>query len=96
MAGLQFDEAIWLHRGALQIAKNDAYRRGPIWTFHLPNGSAPPIRGKSERYEVRIWSDEPIPEPLRSRLIAFLEELRFSSCVEIRSVRDVGDDELPA
>jgi hypothetical protein len=82
--------------GAMQIARNDAYRRGPIWLFRLPNGSGPPIHGKSERYDVRIWSDEPIPELLRSRMLAFLEELRFSSCVEIKSVRDGDDDEVPA
>jgi hypothetical protein len=82
--------------GAVRIAENDAHRRGPIWTFQLPNGSAPPIRGKSERYEVSISSDGPIPEPLRSRMIAFLEELRFGSCVEINSVHLEDNDEQPA
>ena len=82
--------------GAVRIAENDARRRGPIWTFRLPNGSAPAIRGKAERYEVSVSSDEPIPEPLRSRLTAFFEELRFGSCVEIKSVRLVDNDEVPA
>ena len=83
--------------GAVRVAASDARRRGPIWTFSLPIKDRPPVRGRAERYDVSIWSDEPIPEPLRSRFISFLEELRFAPCVSIKSVRLLkGNKECPA
>jgi hypothetical protein len=80
---------------ALQIAERDAYRRGPIWTFHLPAPGQPMIRGTAERYVVKVSSHEPIPEPLRSAFLAFLEQLKFSPHVSIKSVRIEGNDEHP-
>jgi hypothetical protein len=82
--------------GAVRIAENDARRRGPIWTFRLPVPGKQPIRGRAERYDVSIWSEEPIPEPLRSRFIGFLQELRFAPCVEVKSVQFKGNDQYPA
>jgi hypothetical protein len=82
--------------GAVRIAENDARRRGPIWTFRMPQPGRPPIRGRAERYDVSLWSDEPVPEPLRSQFIEFLAELRFAPCVSIKSVRLEGNEEYPA
>jgi hypothetical protein len=82
--------------GALRIAEKDARRRGPIWAFRLPVPGMSPIRGRAERYAVSIWSDVPVPEPLRSRFIAFLEGLCFAPCVSVKSVRLEGNDEFPA
>lgn len=82
--------------GAVGIAENDARRRGPIWAFHLPVPGKISIGGRAERYHVSIFSDEPVPEPLRSRFIAFLQELRFAPCVIVKSVRLEGNDEFPA
>ena len=81
---------------ALRIAEHDARRRGPIWTFRLPAPGRPPICGRAERYDVSIWSEEPVPEPLRSRFIEFLEGLRFADCVSVESVRLEGNDRFPA
>lgn len=85
-----------LGEGAIRIATNDAIRRGPIWTFRLPVAGKTAIRGYAERYTVRIISEEPIPEPLRFRFIAFLEQLRFAPWVSVKSVRCEDNDEFPA
>src|SRR5687767_2386405 len=50
--------------GAVRIAESDARRRGPIWQFRLPVPGRLPIRGRAERYDVSIWSEDPVPEPL--------------------------------
>lgn len=81
---------------ALRLAERDAQRRGPIWVFRLPVPGRSPLRGWAERYSVRLFSEEPVPEPLRSRFIEFLEGLRFATCVGVKSVRLEGNDEYPA
>lgn len=84
-------------QGAIRIAERDALRRGPLWTFRFPAPGRATIFGRAERYDVKIWSDEPIPEPLRSRFIEFLENLRFAACVTVRSVRlESGNQTFPA
>jgi hypothetical protein len=82
--------------GVVRIAENDARRRGPIWVFHLHVLGQPSILGHAERYSVSIRSQEPVPEPLRSQFIQFLEGLRFAECVRVKSVRLQGNDEFPA
>jgi hypothetical protein len=82
--------------GAVRIAECDARRRGPIWRFHLPMGNGRNVTGWAERYSIRILDEEPIPEPVQTRFLAFLEELRFSPAVEVASVRIEGNDEYPA
>ena len=82
--------------GAIRIAENDARRRGPIWTFQFRVPSPSLIRGRAERYDVSIWSDDPIPEPLRSDFLSFLNELRFCPFVTVKSVRLDGNNEFPA
>lgn len=82
--------------GAVRIAENDARRRGPIWTFRLPVPGRASIRGRAERYVVSIWSEETVPEPLRTRFIQFLEDLRFGPWVRVKSVRLEGNEEIPA
>lgn len=69
---------------ALRIAENDARRRGPIWLFELPVFGGVAIRGKAERYVVCFQSDHPIHEPYLSRIVGFMEELKFASCVELK------------
>jgi hypothetical protein len=81
---------------ALRMAEIDARRRGPIWKFLLPVAGKPAIVGWAERYSVKIRSAEPIPEPLRSRFLAFLEKLRFCDHVTVTSVRLEGNREYPA
>jgi hypothetical protein len=80
--------------GAVRVAENDARRRGPVWCFRFPVPGKQPIQGRAERYDVTISSKEEIPEPLRSRFIAFLEGLRFAPCVSVRSVRLEGNEEV--
>jgi hypothetical protein len=82
--------------GAMRTAERDALRRGPQYLFRFPSPGRAVIFGRAERYDVRIWSDEPIPEPLRSRFLEFLENLRFAPCVSVRSVRISGNDTFPA
>lgn len=82
--------------GAVRIAENDARRRGPIWTFRFPTSDGEPIHGKAERYVVAIWSRQPVPEPLRSQFIAFLETLKFAPCVTVQSIRLEGNTTFPA
>src|SRR5687768_1931780 len=76
--------------GAVRVAENDARRRGPIWAFRFPVPDALPICGRAERYQVSIFSDVPVPEPLRTRFLAFLEELRFAPLVSVKSVKLEG------
>lgn len=94
------DYDVFKQRGAVdhavRIAQNDARRRGPIWAFRFPTSGGAPIKGRAERYNVQILSDEPIPEPLRSRFIAFLNELRFAPFVSVKSVNLDGNSESPA
>lgn len=78
--------------GAAHIAKNDALRRGPVWPFELPDPSGGVIRGAAERYRVGISSERPIPEPLRSEFLQFLEQLRFADVVTVESIRRDGND----
>ena len=54
------------------------------------------IRGKAERHFVSFTSESPFPEPLRSRLIAFVDGLRFARCVGVKCVRIEDNDESPA
>jgi hypothetical protein len=81
--------------GALGVAARDARRRGPVWLFRLPSESGA-VRGKAERHFVSFFSESPFAEPLRSQLIAFVEGLRFASCVGVKCVRIEGNDEHPA
>jgi hypothetical protein len=82
--------------GALGVAARDARRRGPIWLFRLPAEGEVAIRGKAERHDVSFTSKSPFPEPLRSRLIEFVEGLRFAPCVSVNCVRLEGNTESPA
>lgn len=81
---------------AVRIAENDARRRGPIWTFRLQVPDCPEMRGRAERYDVTVFCESPIPEPLKSRFLAFLEGLRFAPCVRVKAVRVEDKDELAA
>lgn len=81
--------------GVVKISENDARRRGPIWRFHLPLGNGCDATGYAERYSIRILNEAPIPEPTRERFLAFLNELRFSSDVEVASVRLEDNEEFP-
>ncbi|HXD86227.1 MAG TPA: hypothetical protein VN641_07020 [Urbifossiella sp.] len=81
--------------GALGVAARDARRRGPVWLFRLPTEDGA-ICGKAERHFVSFTSKSPFPEPLRSRLIAFVEGLRFAPCVTVKCVRIEGNDQHPA
>ena len=54
------------------------------------------VRGKAERHFVSFTSKLPFPEPVRSRLIGFVEGLRFAPCVSVKCVRVEGNDESPA
>lgn len=82
--------------GALGVAARDARRRGPVWLFRLPVEGVEPIRGKAERHFVGFHSEVPFPEPLRTRLIQFTENLRFAPCVITKCVRCGDNDEYPA
>ncbi len=74
----------------------DARRRGPVWLFRIPNPNGGWIRGQAERHYVTFSDKKPFVEPLRSRLLDFVERLRFAPCVTVQSVCWVGNDELPA
>ena len=83
------------HEGALRTAENDALRRGPMYRFRLRAGGGRMIKGGAERYRIRIWSEEEIPDELKRRFLLFLRSLKFAP-VEVKSVRIVGNDEYPA
>jgi hypothetical protein len=78
------------------LEASDARRRGPIWLFRIPNPEGGWIRGKVERHYVIFYLSTPFPEPLRSRLLDFVERLRFAPCVTVQSVCWVDNDEIPA
>jgi hypothetical protein len=82
--------------GALGVAARDARRRGPVWKFELPVFDGVSVRGSAERHFVSFICESAFPEPLRSRLIGFVEGLRFASCVRVKCVQIVDNDELPA
>lgn len=77
------------------LEASDARRRGPIRLFRIPAPKGDWIRGSAERHRVWFHDEKPIPEPLRSRLLDFVERLRFAPCVTVQSVCWVGDEELP-
>jgi hypothetical protein len=81
--------------GAARIAENDALRRAPnyVFRFHLPEGQE--IGGNAERYVVRVTSDTPIPEPLKTRFLRFLRALPLVP-FEVESVRIEGNDHFDA
>jgi hypothetical protein len=81
---------------ALRVAEADARRRGPIWSITLPLDEGRELKGHAARYYVCLRDDRPIPEPMRSRLLAFLNGLRFAEYVEVSSVRVEGSKESPA
>ena len=78
------------------LEASDARRRGPVWQFRIPNPDGGWIRGKTERHYVTFSDKKPFVERLRSRLLDFVERLRFAPCVTVQSVCWVGNDELPA
>lgn len=82
--------------GAIRIAERDAMRRGPIWSFEIPTTDGRMIRGHAERYVVEIGGEEPIPNDLKGRFLAFLETLRFAPFVEVSSERIDGNNSYPA
>ena len=90
----------WRSRTAVEkvfdLEAPDARRRGPVWLFRIPNPDGGWIRGKAERHYVTFSEKKPFVEPLRSRLLDFVERLRFAPCVTVQSVCWVGNDELPA
>jgi hypothetical protein len=53
------------------------------------------IKGAAERYVVRIWNHEEIPEDLKQRFLTFLRSLRVGP-IEVKSVRIEKSDEFPA
>ena len=75
---------------ALRTAERDAQRRAPIRLFRFPTGTEQVVYGKAERYHVSIWSEQPIPEPLKSRFLEFLRGLEFLSPT-VRSERIEGN-----
>jgi hypothetical protein len=82
--------------GVTGVAMRDAQRRGPVWMFRLPDEGGALVRGRAERHFTCFDSEEPFPEPLRSRLLRFVEGLRFAPCVRVKCVRIEGNDEYPA
>jgi hypothetical protein len=80
---------------ALQVAENDALRRGPIFIFRLRTNTSQVTLGTAERYWVRIWSKQEIPEDFKLRFLAFLRSLR-SAPWEIKSVRLENNEEFAA
>jgi len=83
-------------QGTVRTAEDDARRRGPIWAFEIPTADGRTVRGRAERYVVKIGGADPIPDDLKGRFVAFLETLRFAPFVEIASVRIEGNDRCPA
>jgi hypothetical protein len=79
--------------GILGVAARDARRRGPLWLFRVPAPGGGWVKGSAERHMVRFHDQAPIPEPLRSRLLGFVEGLRFAPCVTMKCVRTEGNDE---
>ena len=59
---------------ALRTATNDAWRRGPIFRFHL-DWAGTRYKGHAERFLVILRSEDPFPEDLRQRFCSFLRSL---------------------
>ncbi len=82
--------------GTLGVAARDARRRGPIWLFRVRSDDGACVRGGAERHRVWFYNDDPFPEPLRSKLLAFVDGLRFAPCVSVKCARVEDNDESPA
>lgn len=80
---------------AIRTAAMDAMRRGPQFRFRLSTGSGSYLVGSADRWVVQVSSDDPIPEPIRSRLLSFLATVQFASFVQVKIVRIHGNEELP-
>lgn len=70
---------------AINAAEIDARRRGPNFIFRVRTGTDQIVQGNAERYIIRIWSDRPISDDLKSRFISFLNSMTYypyevSSC----------------
>lgn len=63
--------------GAIRVAQADARRRGPMWAFRIQSGDEA-IPGGVERRRLSIHrDDQDIPAELKSRFLAFLEDLEI-------------------
>ena len=82
--------------GAMGVAARDARRRSPVWRFRVPIPGGGHAQGQAERHFVLFMSETPFPEPLRARLVEFVEGLRFEPCVSVKCVRIEDNDEHPA
>ncbi len=80
---------------ALPSVANDARRRGPIYKFRIytPDYDQE-LEGICERYTVRVISDQPIPEPLKSQLLEFFGSLTLDG-ISVTSVRQDGNNSEP-
>jgi hypothetical protein len=88
-------QSMGAHEGTLRTAESDALRRGPMYRFRLRTGNGQIILGLAERYEIKIWSKEEIPDDLRQRFLKFLRSLKLDP-IEVKSVRIEGNDEYTA
>lgn len=80
---------------ALETVANDARRRGPIYRCRINTGQSQQIiEGEAERYSVTIRSTQPIPEPLKSKILDALHSLTLDE-IEVTSVRQDGNSSEP-
>ena len=87
--------AINVSHRTLQVAENDARRRGPILIFRMHSDTKQKIRGQAERHRISILSQQPIPDTIKSRFIEFLNRLEYHP-FQVQSVRIDGNDVFDA
>lgn len=80
---------------AMPSVANDARRRGPIYKFRIDVLDSDQLfEGICERYTVRVFSEQPFPEPLKTQLLDFFGSLTLDG-ISVTSFRQDGNDSEP-
>jgi hypothetical protein len=80
---------------ATAVARNDVYRRSPVWVIRLHDHAPGVIKGKIERFSVDFRCEQPFTETMRSSLLEFCNQLCLADYVTVKSIRREGNDEYP-
>ncbi len=89
-------EALGAADHVVDTLRRNAQLYGPAYAFEIPLQGGDLLKGRARRYDVTFLFDEPLPEELRQRILAFLKSFgvgKIEASTETRSTAvlfDVG------